>query len=45
MECIEDLEENNPELLQTAHNFATGHRDYLGFMQGFALHALEGIHD
>jgi hypothetical protein len=23
--------------LQTAHNFASGHRDYLGFMQGFAL--------
>ena len=37
MECIEDLEESNPELLQTAHNFASRHRDYLGVMQGFAL--------
>ena len=37
MQCIEDLEENNPELLQTAHHFASAHRDYLGCMQGFAL--------
>jgi len=36
-QCIEDLEQNNPELLQTAHNFASGHRDYLRCMQGFAL--------
>ena len=35
MQCIEDLEENNPELLQTAHNLASGHRDYLGFMREF----------
>jgi hypothetical protein len=37
MECIEDLEATNPELLQMAHNFASRHRDYLGVMQGFAL--------
>lgn len=37
METIEDLERNNPELLQMAHNFASRHRDYLGVMQGFAL--------
>jgi hypothetical protein len=37
MQCMDELEENNPELLQTAHNFASEHRDYLGLMQGFAL--------
>jgi hypothetical protein len=37
MECIEDLEESNPELLQMAHNFASRHTDYLGVMQGFTL--------
>ena len=37
MESIADLEATNPELLQTAHNFASRHRDYLGVMQGFAL--------
>jgi hypothetical protein len=37
MECIRDIEETNPELLQVAHNFASRHRDYLGVMQGFAL--------
>jgi hypothetical protein len=37
MECIDDLEATNPELLQMAHNFASRHRDYLGVMQGFAL--------
>jgi hypothetical protein len=37
LQCIEDLEATNPELLQTAHNSASGHHDYLGFMQGFAL--------
>jgi hypothetical protein len=37
MECIDDLEETNPELLHMAHNFASKHRDYLGVMQGFAL--------
>jgi hypothetical protein len=36
-ECIEDLERNNPELLQMAHSFASRHKDYLGVMQGFAL--------
>jgi hypothetical protein len=37
MECIEDLERHNPELLQMAHNFASRHADYLGVMQGFGL--------
>ena len=37
MRAIEDMETNNPELLQMAHNFALRHRDYLGVMQGFAL--------
>jgi hypothetical protein len=37
MECIEDLEKSNPELLQMAHNFASRHADYLGVMQGFGL--------
>jgi hypothetical protein len=36
-ECLEGLEESNPELLQMAHNFASRHRDYLGMMQGFGL--------
>ena len=36
-ECIDDLERNNPELLQMAHSFASRHKDYLGVMQGFAL--------
>jgi hypothetical protein len=37
MQIIEDLELNNPELLQMAHNFASKQRDYLGAMQGLAL--------
>jgi hypothetical protein len=37
MECIEDLERHNPELLQMAHHFASRHADYLGVMQGFGL--------
>ena len=37
MRAIEDMETDNPELLQMAHNFALRHRDYLGVMQGFAL--------
>jgi hypothetical protein len=37
LECIEDLERSNPELLQMAHNFASRHADYLGVMQAFAL--------
>jgi hypothetical protein len=37
MECIEDLEATNPELLQAAHSYASRHRDYLAVMQGFAL--------
>jgi hypothetical protein len=34
---IEDLERDNPELLQMAHDFASRHTDYLPLMQGFAL--------
>jgi hypothetical protein len=34
---IADLERFNPELLQTAHNFAEEQADYGGVMQGFAL--------
>jgi hypothetical protein len=37
MRIIGDLERNNPELLQMAHNFASKQRDYLGAMQGLAL--------
>ena len=37
MEVIEDLERNNPGLLQMAHGFATRQPDYLQVMQGFAL--------
>jgi acyl-homoserine lactone acylase PvdQ len=36
-EAIVELENNNPELLQMAHNYASGLRDYLQAMQGFAL--------
>jgi hypothetical protein len=36
-EVIADLERFNPELLQTAHNFAEEQADYGGVMQGFAL--------
>lgn len=34
---LEELEHDNPELLQMAHNFALRHPDYLRIMQGFAL--------
>jgi hypothetical protein len=34
---IDELREQNPELLQMAHGFASRHADYLGVMQGFAL--------
>jgi acyl-homoserine lactone acylase PvdQ len=37
MEAIEELEQTNPELLQMAHNFASGLGNYLQAMQGFAL--------
>lgn len=37
MDTIEELEEDNPELLQLAHGFASRSDDYLGVMQGFAL--------
>ena len=36
-EAIVELENNNPELLQMAHNYASGLQDYLHAMQGFAL--------
>ena len=37
LEAIAELEESNPELLQTVHNFASGMGNYLQAMQGFAL--------
>jgi hypothetical protein len=37
LDAIAELEESNPELLQTAHNFASGMENYLRGMQGFAL--------
>jgi hypothetical protein len=37
LEAIGELEESNPELLQMAHNFASGLENYLHAMQGFAL--------
>jgi hypothetical protein len=36
-EAVTELERRNPELLQMAHNFASGLDDYLHAMQGFAL--------
>jgi hypothetical protein len=36
-EAIGNLEAANPELLQMAHGFASGRRDYARTMQGFAL--------
>jgi hypothetical protein len=36
-DAIAELERNNPELLQMAHDFASRHGNYLGVMQGFAL--------
>ena len=36
-EAIAELEESNPELLQMAHNFASGLENYLHVIQGFAL--------
>jgi hypothetical protein len=35
--AIAELEEDNPELLQMAHGFASGSDNYLIAMQGFAL--------
>jgi hypothetical protein len=35
--AIAELEEDNPELLQMAHGFASGSGNYLLAMQGFAL--------
>jgi hypothetical protein len=37
MDAIAELEECNPELLQMAHNFASGTENYLQAMQGIAL--------
>ena len=37
LEAIAELEESNPELLQTVHNFASRMGNYLQAMQGFAL--------
>ena len=37
LEIIEELEAENPELLQMAHGFASPQTDYLLVMQGFAL--------
>jgi hypothetical protein len=37
IDAIAELEESNPELLQTAHNFASAMGNYLKGMQGFAL--------
>jgi hypothetical protein len=34
---LAELERDNPELLQMAHNFASSHSNYLGVMQAFAL--------
>jgi hypothetical protein len=36
-EALGGLEQNNPELLLMAHNFAEDQADYGGIMQGFAL--------
>jgi hypothetical protein len=37
LDAIAELEQHNPELLQVAHNFASGLGNYLHAMQGFAL--------
>jgi hypothetical protein len=37
LDAIAELAERNPELLQMAHNFASGLGNYLQAMQGFAL--------
>lgn len=37
LDALRELEERNPELLQMAHNFASGLGNYLQAMQGFAL--------
>jgi hypothetical protein len=37
LDVIAELEQHNPELLQVAHNFASGLGNYLHAMQGFAL--------
>jgi hypothetical protein len=37
LDALRELEERNSELLQMAHNFASGLGNYLQAMQGFAL--------
>lgn len=37
IDTIDDLEQNNPDLLQMAQTFASRRSDYLQVMQGFAL--------
>jgi hypothetical protein len=37
MDVIDEMETDNPELLQMAHRFASRQRDYLSVMQGFVL--------
>ena len=36
-DAIDEMQRDNPELLQMAHGFASRQRSYLGMMQGFAL--------
>jgi hypothetical protein len=36
-DAIDEMQRDNPELLQMAHGFAARQRSYLGMMQGFAL--------
>ncbi|HKZ74939.1 MAG TPA: hypothetical protein VJ011_12795 [Steroidobacteraceae bacterium] len=36
-DAVDELERDNPELLQMAHAFASDYEDYLGVLQGFAL--------
>jgi hypothetical protein len=36
-EALDEMQRENPELLQMAHGFASRQRSYLGMMQGFAL--------
>jgi hypothetical protein len=36
-DAVDEMQRDNPELLQMAHGFASRQRSYLGMMQGFAL--------
>ena len=42
-EAIAAIEEDNPELLQMAHGFASALKDYLRAMQGFALLVVQSL--